>query len=102
MTSTRRVIAITQALMSVALTCPPLTVAAQDSTKVAGSGPGIVVDFQDADLRTVLTSIAESGSLNIAFADLPAKRVTLRLRQPVPRTEMRAVLKSLAATYDLM
>ncbi len=75
---------------------------AQDSSGVRTVDNGIVVDFQDTDIRVVITSLAEAGGLNVSFAELPAKRVTLRLRRPIPRGEIAATLKSLAATYDLV
>ncbi len=57
---------------------------------------GVVVDFQDADLRVVLAALAEAGKLNVSFGDLPDRRVTLRFRDPVPRGEVLALLKSFA------
>ncbi len=75
---------------------------AQDTAAVRLTQNGILVDFQDTDIRTVITSLAEAGGLNVSFADLPPKRVTLRLRRPIPRAEVAGTLKSLASTYDLV
>jgi type II secretory pathway component GspD/PulD (secretin) len=76
-------------------------VRAQDTLAVRVTESGILVDFQDTDIRIDITSLAEAGGLNVSFADLPAKRVTLRLRSPIPRNQVATTLKSLAVTYDL-
>jgi type II secretory pathway component GspD/PulD (secretin) len=52
---------------------------------VRATEAGITVDFQDAELRVVLAALAEAGKLNVTFGDLHERRVTLRLREPVPR-----------------
>ena len=57
---------------------------------------GVVVDFEDADIRTVITALAEAADLNVVFADLPARRITLRLRQPVPADSVRALVRTIA------
>ena len=62
---------------------------------------GILVDFQDADLRTVITALAEAGNINVFYGDLPNRRVTLRLRQPVPRADVLPLLRSLAQSNGL-
>lgn len=67
---------------------------AQQPVKVTDAG--IVVDFQDAELRVVLGALAEAGQLNVTFGDVPDRRVTLRLRDPVPRAGMLPLLKSIA------
>jgi general secretion pathway protein D len=59
------------------------------------------VDFQDADLRLVVSALAEAGGLNVIYGDLPARRVTLRMQQPVPRENLRALLRSLAHSNGL-
>lgn len=82
--------------------CHAMPLEAQDTSAVRMTESGILVDFQDTDIRIVITSLAEAGGLNVSFAELPAKRVTLRLRRPIPRIEIAATLKSLASTYDLV
>jgi general secretion pathway protein D len=69
-------------------------VGAQQPVKVTEAG--IVVDFQDADLSVVLSALAEAGQLNVTFGEVPNRRVTLRLREPVPRGDILALLKSVA------
>ena len=71
--------------------------AAAQQPPVARTTPqGVVVDFEDADIRTVLTALAEAADLNVIFADLPARRITLRLRQPVPPDSVRALVRTIA------
>jgi general secretion pathway protein D len=62
---------------------------------------GVLLDFQDADLRLVITALAEAGDLNVVYGDLPAKKVTLRMRQPFPRDGLLPLLKSVAQSNGL-
>ena len=48
-----------------------------DSTNLRKTPAGYVMDFQDQDLRVVLSAVAEAGNLNVTFANIPTKRVTL-------------------------
>lgn len=72
-----------------------------------GKGPvqvtdqGILVDFQDADLRLVVSALAEAGGLNVVFGDLPARRITLQMRQPVQRDAILPLLRNLAQSNGL-
>jgi general secretion pathway protein D len=77
------------------------TTRAQDTTRVRVTPGGIVIDFQDVDLRAVIAALAEAGGLNVAYNDLPARRVTLRLHDPVARGDMLALLKSVAQSNGL-
>jgi type II secretory pathway component GspD/PulD (secretin) len=86
------------ALMLASLS-PCLT--AQDTTQVRVTDRGIVVDFQDADIRLVITSLAEAGRLNISYSDLPARRVTLRMQRPIPRDSILSVLRTLVSSNGL-
>jgi general secretion pathway protein D len=74
---------------------------AQDTAAVRKTEQGILVDFQDADIRTVITALAEAGGLNVSYTDLPAKRTTLHLREPVSKAAIGGILKSLALTNGL-
>ncbi len=64
-------------------------------------GQGLVFDFQDADLRLVLSALAEAGHLNLVYSELPARHVTLRTNQAVPLEQILPLLKSLAASNGL-
>lgn len=72
---------------------------AQEPVRVTEQG--VLVDFQDADLRLVVTALAEAGELNVVYGDLPQRRVTLRMRQPVSKAGMLPLLKSLAQANGL-
>lgn len=65
------------------------------------TAPGAVVDFQDADLRLVISALAEAGNLNVVYSDLPPRRVTLRLTEPVPREHILPLLRSLVESNGL-
>jgi general secretion pathway protein D len=67
---------------------------AQDTTRTRP--PGILVDFQDVDLRAVVTALAEAGGLNVSYGELPSRKVTLRMRQPVAKSDILPLLRSLA------
>jgi general secretion pathway protein D len=58
-------------------------------------------DFQDADLRLVLSALAETGHLNLVYSELPSRHVTLRTNQPVPPEQILPLLRSLAASNGL-
>ncbi len=64
-------------------------------------GQGLVFDFQDADLKLVLSALAEAGHLNLVYSELPSRHVTLRTNQPVPPEQILPLLKSLAASNGL-
>ncbi|MGQ0640483.1 MAG: type II secretion system protein GspD [Gemmatimonadaceae bacterium] len=74
---------------------------AQDTLAVQVTPRGVLVDFQDADLRAVIMALSEAAGLNVSYGDLPARRVTLRLRQPVPRESIAGLLRSLAQSHGL-
>jgi general secretion pathway protein D len=89
------------AALFASLASPPARVAAQDTTGVRRTEQGILVDFQDADLRSVITALAEAGNLNVSYGDLSARRVTLRLRQAVAKTDIAALLRNVAQSNGL-
>ena len=86
----------------VALAAPSPRAAAQQPpappapSSTRATSQGILVDFQDADIRTVITALAEAAGLNVTFGDLPQHRITLRVRQPVPNDSVRRLLRSVA------
>jgi len=71
---------------------------AQRDTTPAGP---VRIDFQDADLRAVITAIAEAGGLNVTYGEIPNRRVTLHLRQSVSRADMLPLLRSVASSNGL-
>ncbi|HEX6913235.1 MAG TPA: secretin N-terminal domain-containing protein, partial [Longimicrobium sp.] len=77
-----------------------LPLRAQD-TGLRTTPAGVVVDFQQADIRLVLAALAEAGGLNVTFGDLPARSVTVRLTQPVPPQNLLPLMRSLASSNGL-
>ena len=72
---------------------------AQDTTRAVPIGTRI--DFQDADIRAVITALAEAGGLNVTYGDMPSRRVTLHLPQGLSRAEILPLLRSVAASNGL-
>lgn len=62
---------------------------------------GVLIDFQDAQLGLVVAALAEAGGLNVVYAELPDRRITLRMQQPVPRENILPLLRSLAQSNGL-
>jgi general secretion pathway protein D len=85
--------------MAIAVGCQ--TARAQDTTRAAPPAGSARIDFQDADLRAVITAIAEAGALNVTYGEMPSRRVTLHLRQNVSRADMLPLLRSVAASNGL-
>lgn len=79
----------------------PLRVAAQDTTRVQVSAEGVTFDFQDVDLRAVIAALAEVAGLNIVYGSLPSRPVTLRTTRPVPASQARDLLVSVARANGL-
>ncbi|MDP1858415.1 MAG: secretin N-terminal domain-containing protein [Gemmatimonadaceae bacterium] len=74
---------------------------AQDTSRVRGAERGILIDFQDMDVRLVITALAEAGGLNVSYGELPARRITLRMRQPVARENVLPLLRSIVRSNGL-
>jgi general secretion pathway protein D len=74
---------------------------AQDTT-VQNADRGTLIDFQDVDLRLVITALAEAGGLNVVYGDLPVRKITLHMKQPVMRPEILPLLRSVAQANGLV
>lgn len=74
---------------------------AQDTVVVQRTPQGLLVDFQDVELRTVIIALAEAGGLNVTYGEIPQRRVTLRLRQPVSQQDLLPLLRSIAQSNGL-
>ena len=72
---------------------------AQEPARTPG---GIVIDFQDADIRAVITALAEAGRINVVFGELPERRVTLRVRQAVAPAQVLPLLRGLVEANGLV
>lgn len=77
----------------------PAGLRAQDTVRTGAASTRI--DFQDAEIRAVITAIAEAGALNVTYGEIPSRRVTLHLPQPVSRADMLPLLRSVAASNGL-
>jgi len=75
--------------------------AATQSSGITKSGDAYQFDFQDADIRAVITALASAGSLNVVYGDLPAKHVTLHLNQPVRPEAIPTLLREVAQSNGL-
>ena len=62
---------------------------------------GVSFDFQNADLRAVLTALAEAAELNIVYSNLPDRTVTLRTSRPVSPEGVRDLLQSVVESNAL-
>jgi general secretion pathway protein D len=89
------------ALAALLLASSARTLAAQDTNAVKQTAQGILVDFQDTDLRTVISALAEAAGLNVVYSDLPSRKVTVRLRTPVAKSAIPALLQSLAQSNGM-
>lgn len=74
---------------------PPGALTAQEAER-AEVEAGVRLDFQNVELGTVVSALADAGGLNLIYSDLPNRLVTLRMNQPVPRDQVRDLLANLA------
>lgn len=76
-------------------------VAAPQSGGVQQTAEGVSLDFQNADIRVVVSALADVARLNVVFSNLPQRPVTLRTSGPVSPEEVKGYLESLAAANGL-
>ena len=62
---------------------------------------GIMIDFPNTDLRLVVAALAEAAGLNVVYADLPNRTVSLRTSTAVPVSQVRVYLESLLRANQL-
>jgi general secretion pathway protein D len=74
---------------------------AQDTTIVRRTTGGFMVDFQDQDMRLVISALADAGGLNVQYTNLPNMRTTLRMSQPISQAEIADVLRSIVESNGL-
>lgn len=89
------------ALVLTAVLASAPAASAQDAEPVRETEEGMMLDFQDADLRTVVGALADLAGMNVVLSDLPSRSVTLRTNQAVTPDQVRGYLLSLAETYGL-
>ncbi len=99
---TRRAPTILALALLAAAAAAPLSAQEEAAGRAAAAADsGVSFDFQDADLRVVLTALAEASGLNIVYSDLPDRSVTLRTPEPVRPSEIRELLESVARSNGL-
>jgi type II secretory pathway component GspD/PulD (secretin) len=87
--------------MVLLLWCLAAPLAAQDTTVVRETPEGFLVDFQNQDLRVVISALAEAAGLNVSYGVLPQRRGTLRMGQAISRAEIPAVLRTIVEANGL-
>lgn len=74
---------------------------AQEVPGVTRRAEGVQLDFQDAELRVVLSAVADAAGLSAVLADIPSRAVTLRTPRPIPPAEVRRYLETLVQSNGL-
>ncbi|HEX3928138.1 MAG TPA: secretin N-terminal domain-containing protein [Gemmatimonadales bacterium] len=80
-----------------AITPPP----PPTTTMVDTGHGGFALDFQDQDIRVVLSALAEAGKVNLSFGNLPPRKVTLRMARPATTAEFTNIIRGIAEANDL-
>jgi general secretion pathway protein D len=83
--------------LSIALAAT-LCAAAPLHAQVADSPRGVNIDFADAELRAVVQSLARYLDRPVLFGGVGAQRVSLRTPQPVPPSQVAALLRTLLSS----
>lgn len=73
----------------------------RDTTALRNTPDGIVLEFVDQDVATVLRAIAEAGGLSVTLSNLPTARVSLRLQQQMTREAAIDALRAVAEGNDI-
>lgn len=75
--------------------------AEREGEVVRRTDEGIVLNFQDMELRLVIGALADLAGMNVVLSDLPSRAVTLRTNRPVTPEEVEGYLRSVVQTYGL-
>ncbi len=81
---------------------PPSRASAQEPPPTPQQAQEVTLDFQDADIRAVLSALAELMGANVVYAGLPAQAVTLKINTPVPRDSLRGIFMSVLKANGLI
>lgn len=92
----------TRFLAFVMLIAGAATAAGQEPEGVRREPAGVSFDFQAADLRVVISALAEVAGLNVVFGELPTRPVTLRTSRPVQEADVRSMLENVARANGLV
>ena len=79
----------------------PAPMAAVPLVKPDTGKKGYALDFQDQDIRVVLSALAEAGNLNVSYSNLPQRKITLRMGQSATPAEIAGMIKGIAVANDL-
>jgi general secretion pathway protein D len=74
---------------------------AQQTKGLTSSASGVEFNFQDVDLRVVLSALGEAAGMNVMFSSVPTRTVTLRTSKPVPVPEVRSYFESLVRAHGM-
>lgn len=91
-------------LVSVSLGVAALAAASPTTASVQQietSGDSVRIDFQDTDIRAVISALAELMNANVSYGELPARKVTLRTPNAVPRDSLRPILDAVLRANGL-
>lgn len=78
-----------------------LAAPAASAQDVRSTPAGVMLDFQEQDIRTVIQALSAAGGTNVLFGTLPASKVTLRMDAPVPRDSLVNVMRAVAEANGL-
>ncbi len=62
---------------------------------------GITLNFQNLDLSSVITAMAQSAGINVVSSNMPTVQVTLRTAVPVSPNEVGSLIRSLALAHGV-
>jgi general secretion pathway protein D len=62
---------------------------------------GVSIDFNDTDLRTVITAIAQAGGIDFTYSNLPTKKVSLHVHLAAGRKSALSLLQQVVRANDL-
>jgi general secretion pathway protein D len=99
-------LAVALSLLCAAAAPGPTAVAQPPAVPAPGPGVtrrpnGVEFDFQNTDLRVVLSALADAAGLNAVLSDVPTRTVTLRTARPATPAEVRAYLESVVRSNNL-
>ena len=92
-------------LLVISALAAPLSMPAQGGTPARGinrTPAGVELNFQDTDLRVVISALAEVAGFNLVYSSLPSRTVTLRTGGPITTEEVRAYLESVVRANGLV
>jgi general secretion pathway protein D len=96
-----RGLALLAAVTAAAPVAPARLEAQQPTPGVVRRGEGVEFDFQEVELRVVLSALAEAAGINAVVSNIPSRPITLRTSRPVAVGAVRSYLESLVQSNNL-